>query len=59
MICLRSYVTVSLLSISISTIPSQIGTWLHYPNALPTLQMTQIPLLGNGHLGIALDARIL
>lgn len=58
--CLRSYQLLSLLlsiSSSISTPPSQLGTWFNYPNALPTLQMTQVPLLGNGLLGIALDAR--
>lgn len=32
------------------------GSWSKYPNALPTFQLAQVPLLGNGRLGIALDA---
>ena len=37
--------------------PGLVGTWARYTNALPALQLPQVPLLGNGHLGVALDAR--
>ena len=36
--------------------PALVGTWSSYPSALPSLQLPQVPLLGNGHLGCALDA---
>lgn len=37
-------------------IPSQVGQWTTYTNALPDPKLPDVPLLGNGQLGILLDA---
>jgi hypothetical protein len=42
---------------SLPSPPGLVGSWSRFPNALPTLQLAQVPLLGNGRLGVALDAR--
>lgn len=39
-----------------AVLPTQVGTWHAHPNALPNGQLPDVPLLGNGHLGVALDA---
>jgi hypothetical protein len=33
-----------------------VGHWSDYTSALPASQLPQVPLLGNGHLGVALDS---
>ena len=58
---MKSYYFLLCLSFAIlvpvqPTPPSVVGSWQNYPNALPTTQMSQVPLLGNGLLGVALDA---
>jgi hypothetical protein len=36
--------------------PAFVGVWSSYPRALPSLQLPQVPLTGNGAIGAALDA---
>lgn len=34
-----------------------VGRWSSYINSLPDLQLPHVPIVGNGHLGVALDSR--
>lgn len=37
-------------------VPDQVGVWSTYTGALPNNQLPDVPLLGNGALGVLLDA---
>ena len=37
-------------------VPDQVGMWSTYTGALPNNQLPDVPLLGNGALGVLLDA---
>ena len=40
-----------------STPPTQVGEWTSFPNSLPNPRLPHTPLLGNGALGVSVDAR--
>ena len=40
----------------LSSRPSAVGTWSAYPNALPDSKLPDLPLVGNGVIGVILDA---
>lgn len=55
--CMRFLVVLCALAAACASLPPNIGTWSIYINALPAGQLPGVPLLGNGHFGIAMDSR--
>ena len=45
-----------LVACSLATLPPQVGYWSSFTNALPNNKLPDVPLLGNGAIGILLDA---